>query len=489
MSANIIGMDDYFPDGYPDALGIDGNAIYEEVRKALEVSGALPRTGPGVNALGVEDLSGTLKSAEIREKQLNLWKSLPKDKAYGMVAEGSRLDDLGDYGATGFIGGNDAGITTDPAFKRWTREIKYMAVKGQVTLPAQLITAVGFNGKGVNIMETSETLKMLELLRHVERNLWYGNSALDASQWDGLFKQIDAEATVNNRVRLDMRGGIPDKDMLEQLAQIASNNNSDLTDIFGPNEWLRDLRQSLFPEQRLGENYREGSVGAAFNRFLIEALGGDPETMNIKRNHMLTRGVKGGIPRIVPTDASPNAPTAPNSVTGSAGAWTKTLYQPGLVADTYYYSVTAVGKGGRTLSTSVAAGIAATAGQAITLSITDTDPNVQFYEIFRNQAGVDGSVVNNRYFMDRVGRSGNVTTYVDNGYALPDCYDAAALSIGFEEIMFKQLLPVVKRPLPQDLMANSYGILLFGTPVVVVPTHNVHIANIGKRTQAGVGSV
>jgi len=55
--------------------------------------------------------------------------------------------------------------------------------------------------------------------------------------------------------------------------------------------------------------------------------------------------------------------------------------------------------------------------------------------------------------------------------------------------VFKQLLPVVKRPLPQDLMSNSYGILMFGTPLFKVPLHNLHVVNVGSLSQAGITSM
>ena len=58
-----------------------------------------------------------------------------------------------------------------------------------------------------------------------------------------------------------------------------------------------------------------------------------------------------------------------------------------------------------------------------------------------------------------------------------------------DEIVFKQLLPVVKRPLPQDLMSNSYGILMFGTPLFKVPLHNLHVVNVGSLSQAGITSM
>jgi hypothetical protein len=47
----------------------------------------------------------------------------------------------------------------------------------------------------------------------------------------------------------------------------------------------------------------------------------------------------------------------------------------------------------------------------------------------------------------------------------------------------------VKRALPQELMANSFGILLFLALIMEVPTHNIHVVNIGKRFQTGVPSV
>ena len=90
--------------------------------------------------------------------------------------------------------------------------------------------------------------------------------------------------------------------------------------------------------------------------------------------------------------------------------------------------------------------------------------------------------------MATIARSGAVTTWDDDGYAIPDTSEAAALYMAEDEVVFDQLLPFVKRRLPIALMAERFAYLVFGTPVVQVPTHNIWITNIGHRIQSGVAS-
>lgn len=483
----MITADDY-PNVFGAVPGLDGSRIFDEVRKAMEATGAIPRSGPGANALELEDAMPQLKSAEIRRaKQLNLWPVIPKRKAYGLTAEGSRTEDLGDFGSPGFIGGNDSGTVTDATYTRWSKQVKFLAVLAEITLPSTMVRALGYNGVGVNMEATQETNKMDELLRHVERQMWFGDSDLHSEQWDGLKKQIGDGATAQNGIRLDLRGAPPDKDLIENLSYIAHINSTDLSHLYFPHECIRDLRQSLYDEQRIPEGYR-GMLGADFDKFLIEALGGEVGSLNIRRNHMLSPGVKGGRPRYEPAAAAPSAPTAPSAVSGAAAAHTASDFRPGLAAGTYSYGVTAIGKGGRTMATEISATVTPTAGQKVTLTITDVDANVLYYEVYRNPAGTSAVVDANRRFLSTAPRTGNVTTWDDDGYAIPDTSEAAAMYIGEDEIVFNQLLPVVKRKLPIALMAERFAYLIFGTPIVQVPTHNIWITNIGHRLQSGVNS-
>lgn len=475
-------------EGFP--AGIDGYRIADEVRKAMEATGAVPRSGPGANALELEDALPQLKSAEIRRaKQLNLWKAIPKRKAYGLTAEGTRTEDLGDFGAPGFIGGNDSGTVTDATYTRWFQSIKYMAVLGEITLPTTLIRTIGYNGVGVNAEQTQDTNKMDELLRHVERQTWFGDEDLHSEQWNGLKKQICDGASTGNGVRLDLRGAAPNKDLLENLTYIAHVNSTDISHFYWPHDVLRDLKQSLYDETRIPEGYR-GLIGNDFDRFMVEALGGEVGSVELHRNHMLTHGVKGGRPRFEPTSDSVSsaAPSAPSAVSGAAAAHTASDFRPGLAAGTYSYGVAAIGKGGRSLATEITATVTPTAGQKVTLTIVDTDPNVLYYEVYRNPAGTLSTVDGNRRFLCTTARSGNTTTFDDDGYAVPDTTEGCALYIGEDEIQFNQLLPVVKRKLPIALMAERFAYLIFGTPVVQVPTHNIWVTNIGRRLQNGVYS-
>lgn len=490
-----ITMQAYAPGGgyYADQIGAAGPLAdldtFAQVHKAISATGELPRTGPGINALGVEEVQGTLASAEYREKMIKAWKRIPKSAAKSLIPEFARLDDLGDDGARGFMGPTDAGFVTDPRFHRGSNIIRYMGAIGYVDLPTQMIEAIGFGGKGVNVMNTARTLKMMELLRNIERNLFYGAFRLDGVSWNGFIEQIDSAADEDNSIRLDLQGAALDRYVLSYISQIAANNNADLSDVYVPNEGLLDLQQSLFPNVRTGDNIPDAAVGINFKRLLVESIGGDPEYVDIVRQQFLTRGVKGGLPRRVTSRAARNAPSRASSVTGAAGAWTATNYQPGLRAGTYYYDVQAFGAGGRTLPTTITAAVTCTAGQAITLSITCDDETVQGFEIFRNKAGESGAIQKNRYYMDQVARTGFITTYVDNGYAIPDTYDVVALDYNADEIYFKQLMPILSRVLPPDLMGNRFALLCFGTPVFEVPTHNLHLANCGRRIQAGVASL
>lgn len=494
-----IGMDSYTADmawGFGGPASVGAEALYRtltsdpEILKALEVTGTLPPTGPGFDALRVEDLTPTLASAEIQERQLYLWRDMPKAPAYDTVVQGSRVDRSNtNYRMTGFVGSNSSGYTSGKRFTRYTQEIKFMAIRGNVHIVPQLIRSVTTQGIRQNAaMQTSEELDTLTMLKLIERNLAYADSSVHSSEFDGIFKQIQGSADTNNSIILDLRGDPPDKDLLENLTNLAAQNSASPTHFHLPNPVRRDLRQALFPSVRTEEGY-EGIVGMKFDKYMLEALGGDYETLVIRRNMMLTPGVPDGIPWKVPTDASENAPNAPSAVSGVAAAHTALAYQPGIeTAGTYYYSVESIGEGGGSLTTS-STGVVVTAAQKVTLSITCTDSNVLFYNIYRNKMGESGVSTTNRYFLARVGRSGNTTTYTDNGGSLPDTSSALYMTLKPNEIRWRQLLPIMKRTLPIGMMDDNYAILLFGALEIPVPKHHIWVKNVGKRAQSGVAAL
>jgi hypothetical protein len=484
----------------PDAVdpSYSASSDVQFIRKSFAVTGDFPRTGPGPNALMIEDLSGTLAWAEIQAKrQLHFWNDIPKRKTWNRRVEYSALTSLSDLdGMDGFAEDGDSGYTSDMEFDRAFQVTKFMLARGYVSLAAEYVKLVTPEGVRDNAaMEFNQTNKMVKLLVDVERMLFWGSENYSSLQWNGMFAQIDDKADASNQIRLNLQGRTINQAVLTYAAQILSNNSAELSRVYLPNEAVRDLQQSLIDSQTaIGQPFRGGQVGAIFDEFVLTALNGDPKNAKLVRTQMLTPGVKNGIPWKVPTRASKYAPLVCQVPTGSGGAFTTTDAngRPGLQGDTYYYSVCAVGKGGRSLAVSSAA-ITCTDNQRITLQIANSDESVKYYEVYRNKFGTSGVAVADRYFLTWVKRTGEVTTFYDDGWRTPDTYDIACLdmegSAETSEIVFNQLIPPIKRPLPNDALGTPFAIVLCGAPVMRVPIHNLHICNIGKRPQSGVATL
>lgn len=479
--------------GFGGSASVGGLALFNllmsdpEVVKSLQATGTLPKVGPGIDAAGVEDLTSVMALAEVREEQLYLWREIPKVGAHDLVIQGTRMDRThGNYYARGFIGTNSSGNVSDPRLARYTQEIKFMAVKGQVTLPTQFARYVTQTGiKDNSAMQIAEDAAMLTLLKLQEWAIPFADASVDASEYNGIYAQIAPQADADNGILWDLRGLPPDKDFLEALSERASINSASPTHFHIPAPVRRDLRQSLFPQFISEEAYR-GAVGVRFDQYMVETLAGGESMLKIRRNQMMTLGVKDGMPRYVPTLVSPNAPSAVSAVGGAFAAHTATDDAPGVAAGTYYYSVVAVGEGGAAAATASGGIVNGTAGFKAQLTITCTDPDVSCFMVFRNPEGVSGVSASNRQFMCRVARTGNVTAWEDTGYWLPGCSQAAYLSQRPDELRWRQLMPIMKRPLPQGLMDNTFGILHFGTVELPAPTHHIWIKNIGERVQSGV---
>ena len=490
MSDYLGGGEGFAFAGATGGMPTDRLALASEVLKAITMDGTLPRaTGSGFDPLGVEDLTGTMKSAETRKEQLVLWTDCPKVDAWSLVVEGGRLDNLNTGGLMNFYGDGDAGFVSDETYARVQKNVRYQFVLAQVGRPALDARMLGQNGVGQVAMQNSEMAHMLMLLRSADLGLVFGDSTVMGLEWDGYCKQIDDASTSELPTILDMKGATPDKKLLNNIMTLTTNNSAAINKFYVDNFVMRDLLESMFPEQRTGENVREGAVGYWFDRWLGMTLSGQPSETFIRRAHMMTPGVRGAFPRFAPTLAKgAQAPQAPVSVVATPGSNTNVQnWRPGLVAGTYYYTVVAVGKGGYSVGTSSAAA-GPTAGQANSLAITQNDASADMFWIFRNIKGTEGSDVGVRQFMGRVARSttSSVTTWVDDGLWVPGTGTALGMEIANDEVTFQQLRKPYKLPLPRVAMAENYAIIHAGCPFLVVPTHDYHIRNIGGYAQTGM---
>ncbi len=484
MNGNLVSFADYGGlVGAPytaDAMRLMGQLLNDaEIRKALEATGSLPPSGPGVDAARVYDLSATLASAEYEEPEIVRWKSMRKIPVTQLVHEFARMDSYASGYRPGFISRTSAGTVGDPVFARGLAEVKFVGDKYEADLPTQLITAIGFNGTGQNVMETNRMAATRRLLRTIERELYFGDTRVSTLFWKGLIQQIGEVATAQNSCVINMNGGYLNEYVLRQAAAVASLNHSTISDFDLPVQGNLDLQLALFPSIRRDDG-RIGAVGIHYKEILAATLGGTPGSFTLNVIPFLSPGIAGGFPRTAASAAMPNSPVAPTSVSGVAAAHTATNTAPGLRAGTYVYGVSAVGEDGESLATASSA-VVATAGQKITLTITCSDERALFFIVYRNEAGVSGSTAANRLYLTRVNRAAGAitTTFVDDGSCLVNTYTALALNNSSGKIAFLQLLPLMGRDLPQAYMTNQKGILMFGTPVMYEPTKNLVLRNIG----------
>ena len=479
----------------PEMQGADGFALLNQMRqmpnllKALEAQGTLPFAGPGINALGIEDVSPTMASAEYMAEELILWKLLRKAKATNLIPEFSRLDQYGQGYRPGFVSDTSSGYTDDPVFFRGNAPIRYMMEKFETTLPTALAEFIGPSGIGVNATATNRMSAMARMLRNIERNIVFGDARLDNYNWIGILQWIDSVATKANRCSLDLRGGFLNRFVIAYVNEVFASNHANPTLFAVPNAGYLDLQTSMFPDARGAMNMPNQRIGADFDNMLTILLGGRLGYMKIERMSMLGYGISGGLPNVSFTQAAPDGPNSPTAVSGAAASWIYSDSQPGISAGTYYYEVAAIGEGGNSSGT-VSAGIACSDGQAITINITCPNEKVTHYMVFRNKTGETGSSAT-RYLLTRVPRpSGGVTiSWTDSGAYRPDTYHAIGLTMNPLRTYMKQLLSVMERKLPPAAMSDQAVLLYFASLIMEEPTKNVHLKNIGKQPQTPVGTV
>lgn len=482
-------MENQFVDGFGTVSQEQLDALMKSLSTGTDNYDAAPSTLTNGTALMVESLDSSLRSVTFGMKNLRLWPMIPKDKAYNTVEEYNRQTSYGETSNGGFFDA-DAGTAPDEhtaAYNRQIQVVRYMGTTRIVTHPLTLVKPA----HGPVIAREIKNGTMY-LLQNLERQLFEANGFFqDASgdfdgdsadiptgsaKFNGLEQQIragnsDTQAQYTGfepyggtlSVVKDLAGDTPDEDALEDLCNKSLENFGMPTDLFIDHRTHRDLNTIFYPKERINSmGVSNGQAGFVLTKFVSSA-----GSININGDVFLR-------PKASNISAQTGAPATPvNSASGTEVDATSQL-----ATATYYYRVAAVNNSGESAA-SAERSQAVVAGNRVRLTIDAGTTGALYYAVYRSSTS-GGTFEFIGYVKDSNAAGAGGATFRDAGNKQPGLPTGYLLQLDADNMVWKQLAPLMKMDLAVTGPAFRWMQLLYGTPIVFAPLHHALLTNIGR---------
>ena len=436
--------------------------------------------------LQAESLESTLKSVTFDMKNLKFWPAISVDKAYNLFEQYNRLIGYGSDSSP-YIGEGGAPQEEDSTYIRDGQRIVFFGTRRKVSHQMTLVrTTVG------DIVAQQAKEGTMNLLKNVEREMYWAhahftNSATgmqngaisdlpaNSIAMNGLLQQLlkgDDDAQQKSRdfegygevrsIAKDLDGAVLTQDDLEDLAVIALENFGAPSELHIEPLALSSFVKQFYPQFRSAPGMSGATVGYEVNKMVTSA-----GNIDFKPNLFLRpRG------QVRPVGLA-NAPVLGSaSVTATAGSAPAGTH--GLEAGAYQYKVTFVNDFGESGAIQEAGGVSVTAGQAVSLALSNIPATTKYIKVYRSEAG--GAVGSEKF----VGNYKVASAIVDSGAKRPGLGEAFLLDMSSEVMRFKQLAPLSKINFAIVSTALEFAIVMYGALFVYAPRFNCLYRNLGK---------
>lgn len=455
-----------------------GRATMEDVRqlrKALNAGDSITSaeaTAAGTEsgfALRVESLERTLKNTTYRMEHIKLWKSIPKIAAFNTVEEYNQITEYGAGAQGAFLAEGELPSATDASYERKYAIVKFLGTTRVVSHVMSLVKPA--HG---NVIAQETVAGTMYLLRQLERSLFTADSSIDSLEFDGFDKLIVDGAPADHII--DLRGAPLTEDNLIDAALTVQNAPAFgiPTDLYINPAVKSDLVKSFFPKARYDlTQKRDGMVGLDIDGFTSPA--GD---VRFNSNVFIDDG--GVAPAAESGASAPAAPSfaapadQPAMGAGAAALWTAGTgdHDQG----DYYWAVAGCSSSG--CSAAVESNqLTVNSANEVEMTVTRGDASTKYYKVYRTLRG--GASGTSR-FIKRVASAGATTQIVDDNSRLPRTTSGYLFQQDASNMSFAQLAPMVKVPLATINSSIRWMQLIYGTPKLYTPRHNVIFRNIGR---------
>ena len=455
----------------------DLSALNNALRKSANAGYQTPAGTVGGDAgslspLVPQSIENTLASATFTMKELALWPAIPKINVTNTLHEYAVINDHG-LDLEAFIAEGSAGTTNRSSYERKSVKIKYMAERREVTDVGSLVGLIGNQSNAIAAETERGTLRLLSKL---ERSLWHADESINPLAFDGIIKQIESHNNGANTFDLDGKSPTP-RLLQEVLSELQSAPR------FGRPDCI----------------YVEPRIHAELIKFAVQF--GRHDQMSVGRS---AQGLSYGVRELeiqspygpVPVKSAPflfNSYKAPSAASATSGAPSNPVLSSAVAggsgsnffmadAGDYIYRVVAVNNSGFSAPVSSSA-VTVAMGEEVTLTIANQSDAV-FFKIYRTEAG---GAEDTASLIGEVRAAGvGATTFVDANQVRPNTSKIVFVQHDPDVLEFARLLDFFRRPLAEVATSKPFLLMLFGSPIVKVPSKMWVLKNAGVTATSGM---
>jgi hypothetical protein len=448
--------------------------------KALATSG-VPGYSDGT-ALVLQNLDSIMSSVLFDRNQLVKQRWIERVASINPIFQWNRRNTYGSSrGAMGFAEGNIGPVGLS-SWARNTEPVRFFGVQRGTTVIANIAGALG--GLFNDPVEEEEYDGTMQLLGNVERTLIWGNSTIkDANGndifYDGAYRKLKARAGTGKvfpKNIIDLHGKPMNFDVISmiaaELAKVYVTSSQNVA-AFMPPDALQTLQLLKTQSERrdLSDNrdggYAAGTPIGGYNT----QIGNIPFIQDV-----FTEPVDGGKAPLATADGG--APTAVITVTLAAASPSGSQVSNWLASDagTVYYTIGAFNASGEAVGYLKTSGLAVTAGQIATVTITSVSGAIG-YRVYR---GVLSSGADAQWIGEVSASGAGTVAFVDDNSIMPGCDVASFFERSPENLVIAQMAPLLKLPLAIQSTTIPFGLLYLHTLAMKVPERQFMVVNIGK---------
>jgi hypothetical protein len=445
------------------------------------VNGTVGGSATGdVSPMALQNMDNVMTSILFTKQHLKFFRKLPRKASTNLVWEWTRR--LGYGGGRRLPGFSEGGVPKGGTsrYERNSAQIRFHGELCGVTHPLMRATELG--GFALDAVAEENKNGALRLMQQLETAIYFGDeNILSASgqpvNYNGILKQVQASPYASQQIR-DMQGMpiLPEhlEDAARQLYEVAYVQDISSIETLASPSIITDFSKIRFGIDRRA--VETGAINPTRTGIPFEGhqsnFGFIPMEPHIFLQRTIgDRPITSGQPGFVGAD--PNAPATPATVTAAAANNAASTLPGGV---TQYYTVSSMSDDGESLPALAICNATPTAGQQITLTITNVS-GATAYRVYRGKAS-DGSDA--KWIADVPMVTGSTFTFVDTNAKMPGTGTMVMWMNDDETIALPQFLPLLRWPIAITTTTVQWFLLLYHTLVVKAPERIIIFTNVGS---------
>ena len=457
---NVPGINDMVPVE-------DLQKLNEALRKSTTAgyqttSGVIGGDAGSLSPLVPQSLENVLASATYSMDAIQLWRNIPKIQVGQTVHEYNVIKDHG-MDLSPFMAEGEVPAANKSEYERKFVKIKFMAELREITDVASTINPLV--GPNPTALAEETERGTLRLMQKVERELWHGDESANALGFDGIIKQISADS----KSVTDRQGSAATPKFLQEL----------LSDVFAAPRY--GAPDTIYVEPKIhGDLIKQTNDFGRFN-----TISQSDGSYTFGAGDLKIMGPYGPIA----VKAAPflfNSWEAPSDASGSLGTPSVAAAADDVAAGEgqvpagdYIYKIVAVSNSLGYSAPKTAGAHTVVQGKCVEVSCTPAAQlsNVDFFRVYRSDK--DGGADTCK-LIGQVKANGAATVkFRDHNQKIPGTSDIVMVKHSPDVMRFARLLDFIRRPLAEVKTTRPFLLMLFGAPIVSVPSKCHVIKNVG----------